>query len=451
VAKTPRKGDSGGKRSVLKARMRIWRNGISRPWRSALTWLRATPADFRENIRGRYRRLQISWARIWRELWRENIPYLAMMLFGLFAVAAIVVGTVEYMDPEGTKFGDGATALLNVFYWSVITLSTTGYGDYAPATSLGRALTVVFSLLGMGIVAVFTATITSVFTARKIKEGRGLEKIKAVDHVVLCGWSRHLDTILRFLSMADEWRARTFVLINTSPEAQMNEVLYHYGHVDMHFVHGDFLQESVLRRANVEQAAAAIILASVGDADDRQTVDNRTLQTTLAVKELNPEIKVIAEVLEPENEQHLRRANVDDIVVSDEFSGYLLASSTVDNGLHDAMRELLTIGLGNNIVRNPVPENLRGKTFAEVHEWFRSQGALAIGVITEEPGLSLDDMLVDDFSAIDRFIRSAFTAAGKDLTAKGAGKHEVVVNPPDGRIIGPNDDLIVIAEKPIVV
>ena len=400
-----------------------------------------------EKTRAYMRVRRFGWSRFWRDLWRENIPYLALMLFGLFAVTALVVGLVEYLSEDGNKFGG---SILNIFYWAVITLSTTGYGDYAPLTPLGRALTLVFSLIGMGMVAVFSATITSVFTARKIKEGRGLEKIKAEDHIVLCGYSRHLDTVLKFLSLSDEWRRHAFVLINSTPESQMNEVLYHYSHLDLYFVHGDFLQESVLRRANVEQAAAAIILA--GDSsEDRKNADNVALQAALAIKEMNPDIKVIAEALEPDNEQHLRRANVDDIIVSDEFSGYLLASSTINSGLHDAMRELLSVGFGNDVIRNHIPEHLVGKPFSDCHAWFRNRGAMLIGVIVEDPGLSLDDMLVDDFSAIDRFIRNAFSAAGKDISARGASKHDVIVNPPDDRIIGPNDDAIIISQKAVSV
>ena len=158
---------------------------------------------------------------------------------------------------------------------------------------------------------------------------------------------------------------------------------------------------------------------------------------------------MIAEALEPDSEQHLRRANVDDIIVSDEFSGYLLASSTINSGLHDAMRELLSVGFGNDVIRNRMPAELVGKPFGECTAWFRGKGAILIGVITEDPGLSLDDMLVDDFSAIDRFIRSAFSAAGKDITEKGTRKYEVIVNPPDDRVVGPNDDAIIISKKAV--
>ena len=381
---------------------------------------------------------------LWRDLWRENVPQLAMVLFALFTIAAIVVGTVEWS--AGNSFG----GVLNTIYWSVISLSTTGYGDYAPKSGAGRVLTIMFTLVGMGTVAVFTATLASVFTAKKIKEDRGLEKINAANHVVICGWSRHLDTILRSLTRSDQWRSRTYVLINSSPESEMNEVLYRYNHLEIYSVHGDFLQESVLRRANIESAHAAIIISDDRGADDVAT-DNRTLQAVLAIKELNPDIKLVAEALEPENEQHLRRAQVDDVIVSGEFTGYMVAASTASPSLHTAIQELFNVDVGNDLMKNPIPPDLVGKTFADVQAWFRPRGAIVVGIITEEPGLSLDDVLVDDFSTIDRFIRTAFTAAGKDMAMKGQGRSEVELNPSDSRAIGPNDNAVIVASHPVEV
>jgi len=403
---------------------------------SATARLRA----MRERARIRWRALHQRWMIFWRDIWRENVPKVMLILLAWLAVAAIVVGVVEIVN--GTPLG----GVIDALYWAVVTASTTGYGDLTPKSETGRALTIVFILVSIAITAVFTATLASVFTAKKIKEGRGLEKIKATDQVVLCGWSRHLDGILKFLSFSEPWRRRAFVLINASPEGQINELLYRFNHLELYFVHGDATQESVLRRASVERATVAILLADelVGDP---AAADNLTLQAALAMREINPDIKLIAEARLPESEQHLRRADVDDIIVSGEFSGYMIGSSAASPGLHSAIRELFTVDIGNSLFRNPIPDELRGKTFADAHRHFRQRGALLVGIITEEPGLALDDVLVDDFSQIDRFIRSAFTAAGRDLSVRGQGRSEVKLNPSDDRVIGPNDDAIIIAPR----
>jgi voltage-gated potassium channel Kch len=49
-------------------------------------------------------------------------------------------------------------------YWAVITLASVGYGDITPVTPLGRAMTVVISLIGIGIFAIPAGLMASAFT-----------------------------------------------------------------------------------------------------------------------------------------------------------------------------------------------------------------------------------------------------------------------------------------------
>ena len=49
-------------------------------------------------------------------------------------------------------------------YWAVVTLASVGYGDISPVTPLGRAMTIVLALLGIGIFAIPAALLSSAFT-----------------------------------------------------------------------------------------------------------------------------------------------------------------------------------------------------------------------------------------------------------------------------------------------
>lgn len=69
----------------------------------------------------------------------------------------IIVGAVMYVV-EGPA--SGFTSIPTSIYWAVVTLTTVGYGDIAPQSSLGKALAVVVMLLGYGIIAVPTGIVT---------------------------------------------------------------------------------------------------------------------------------------------------------------------------------------------------------------------------------------------------------------------------------------------------
>ena len=91
-----------------------------------------------------------------RASWRK----IAVFLLAVMTIV-VVVGTLMYVI-EGPQHG--FTSIPISMYWAVVTLTTVGYGDVAPATTLGRALAVVLMLMGYGIIAVPTGIVTAELT-----------------------------------------------------------------------------------------------------------------------------------------------------------------------------------------------------------------------------------------------------------------------------------------------
>ena len=81
----------------------------------------------------------------------------------LFAVLTIVlvIGTVMYLI-EGAE--SGYTSIPKGIYWAIVTLTTVGYGDIAPATALGQLLASCVMILGYAIIAVPTGIVTAEFS-----------------------------------------------------------------------------------------------------------------------------------------------------------------------------------------------------------------------------------------------------------------------------------------------
>ena len=52
---------------------------------------------------------------------------------------------------------------MNIFYWAIITVSTVGYGDVSAHTTLGKLLSILMALGGVGMFGVLTSSITSYF------------------------------------------------------------------------------------------------------------------------------------------------------------------------------------------------------------------------------------------------------------------------------------------------
>jgi voltage-gated potassium channel len=97
---------------------------------------------------------------------RESRTKISVFLFTIILLV-IIIGTAMYLI-EGEE--SGFSSIPESIYWAIVTLTTVGYGDIAPATALGRFLASLVMILGYGIIAVPTGIVTAEFSKSKRKE-----------------------------------------------------------------------------------------------------------------------------------------------------------------------------------------------------------------------------------------------------------------------------------------
>jgi voltage-gated potassium channel len=84
---------------------------------------------------------------------RRKITVFLLVVLILVTIFGSLIYLIE--DPK-----DGYTSIPKSIYWSVVTLTTVGYGDISPKTSLGQALSALLMIIGYGIIAVPTGIVT---------------------------------------------------------------------------------------------------------------------------------------------------------------------------------------------------------------------------------------------------------------------------------------------------
>lgn len=376
-----------------------------------------------------------------RSLWRAQLPRIAFLVLSVMVLGGIVVLGIERHHNEQFK------SLEDGLWWAMITVTTTGYGDIFPITGWGRIVTGLLIFTEMGLVSVFTATIASALTERRLKEARGLEQITAAGHIVICGWNLNAESVVHNLITRGASESREIIMVNTLSEDQVQQLILRFENVRLRYVHGDFALEGALRKASVQDAVVVIIVADIAGGD-RAKADERTILGTLTIKSMNRDVKVCAQLLNKDNEQHLKRAGADEIVIVDEFTGFLIASAAHLPGLNSVVRELMVEESGNSFRRMQVPGEFVGRTYLDLLLHLRRErAATLIGIVSEEKGLTMDEMLAD--SAIDNFIRQKFTEAGKESLFQVGGGMRVRVNLLDDYHVGENDHAIVIAQEQV--
>jgi voltage-gated potassium channel len=112
-------------------------------------------------------------------LW--NSRHKIIVFFGTVVCATTVMGAVMYVI-EGPE--NGFTSIPRGIYWAMVTVTTVGYGDITPQTSLGQGLAACLMVLGYAIIAVPTGIIT----AEMAKSDSQLRKCQNCDaHITLPG------------------------------------------------------------------------------------------------------------------------------------------------------------------------------------------------------------------------------------------------------------------------
>lgn len=87
-------------------------------------------------------------------------------------VLSVIMGTIMYLIESEEA---GFTSIPRSIYWTIVTLTTVGYGDIAPQTNLGQFIATIIMVLGYGIIAVPTGIVTAEFAGRETAKNKGAE------------------------------------------------------------------------------------------------------------------------------------------------------------------------------------------------------------------------------------------------------------------------------------
>jgi len=365
---------------------------------------------------------------------RKNI-LLTILLF-IFCIS--ISGAFLFYFIESNQNSD-LTSFGQAMWWVLVTITTVGYGDIVPATGLGQFLGVVIIFTGVALVSTFTATISSIFVAQKLKEERGLKQISEKGHIILCGWNHTAEQILKVIFKKDP--PFKVVMINQLPEDEIENLNLSFKGYPLLFVRGDFAQEEILHRANLIKAQVVLIIPDTSTGMSSRS-DEKTILTAFSVKAIQPKIKVYAHILDRENEPYLKKAQVEDYLVSDDLSGVLLGEMITAPGIPQSIQQLVKGGALGRLIRQDIPDDLVGKTFGEAVNYYRKNQKLPIAIVKEQKPLSFNQILSEDYSDLDKFIERKFREAGRSL--KKSEYLDVRLNPSDDTVLEKDLSLIII-------
>ena len=235
------------------------------------------------------------------------------------------VFTVFLLDRDGlTDNLDGHVSVADVLYFTMITITTVGYGDIVPVSDQARLIDAFFvTPVRIFVWFIFLGTAYQFIIKRLVEEWRMTRLQQELqDHVVLCGYGDSGSVAAGEL-LHRGWSPQKIVVI----DSRRDEVgrAAERGFIGLH---GNASSEELLQVAAVPRARAVIV--SVGR-------DDTTVLVVLTIREIAKQVRIIARVGEQENVKLVRSSGADVIVSPPQFGGCLMADAVAERrhgGIH---------------------------------------------------------------------------------------------------------------------
>ncbi len=351
---------------------------------------------------------------------------------------AVAVWAVEFKNPSSV-----IKDFFDAIWWSLVTITTVGYGDLVPITFWGRIIGIVFIFLGFTIFSIFTAFIASSFIDKKIKERKGLNKITEKNHILICGWNNSAKKILDYISRLDPAEIPIIALVNELDEGEFSSLQNHYPDLQIKFIIGDFTNQEILLKANIKDAKHVILLFDESKANSTPS-DERTIIASHNIAYMKLKGKISIQLHDEKYLPNIRREKISNVVIYDNLGGNLLGNSTVNPTIPDFIQEVLKSSDGKGFKEIQIPSIFVNKSFEELSKYFREERDLiTLGIVSVLPEVSIEEIISDDSSSIDQFIKSQFEQSGKKLKTDEA-MNRIKLKPENDYIIQDSDKAIVL-------
>jgi voltage-gated potassium channel len=345
----------------------------------------------------------------------EENGLLFTFAFSVLGATTVLGGVTMYLvegriNPDLGSMGDG-------IWWALVTVTTVGFGDITPVSSLGRIVGGVMMISGMFTLALFAGIVGSSLV-------RGMLSIREeqfrmsdyANHVVVCGYDQGSDLLQEALKKALDLNETKVVFFEDVERPRELPP-------EFYWVQGDPTKESELDKVRLTHASA-VIVSGARDVSP-QVADATSILTVFTIRShlkrerkvvsgrLRP-LYVVAEILDSENVDHALTAGADEVIETRRIGFAMVAHAVAFHGTATTMSKVLLSG---------------------AHSVY-------IGRVPGDPSVpvSYGDLLVDmQLSKQGGLVIGIRTPRGKD-----------VINPPKSMVLEPGSLLIYLAEEPLL-
>ena len=303
-------------------------------------------------------------ARYFRDIFARIWKFL-LLFFGVWFLAAVLF---YFLD------GKPGVTPFNAFYWSIVTISTLGYGDIVPETVPAKVLTIGTLFVQIFLLGYLISVITTTVNEESARRALGTLGTDMRNHIVVLGYSEVGRAAVRELLIQEQ----TVAVVTDTPDQVAN--VRTLGPEDRVFAtYGSPGDKDILQRVNIAEAHSIVICT----ADDAAN-----MIAALNVHALAPRARIVVSVARPELRETLRSAGVTYVASPADMGGRLCAEAAFEPDVAIAMEEITAAD-----VKADMQEYLLGAATPVSHQTVgeaellvrKATGCLLVGVARPGP------------------------------------------------------------------
>jgi len=297
----------------------------------------------------------------------------------IIVLVFLILSLTIYLALGGDASED---SFLDVLTYNVLAIMGNDYQfTDKPVT---RALGILILTFGVFGFSAITGYISSAFVARKLNQERGIRKMKNMkNHIIICGWKSDMKILITdILRKNKNLQTSDIILINNVDDIKMQMVREDEDMKGLNILRGDFTEEQTLLAANAKEASKVLIVGENQENLDAELIDSRVFVSALLFRNLNPKCHICAEIKTERYKNYLEAQNCAEVIYTEEYTRYILTTSTNYSGMSKVMSSFLDNGDGVSVQIAPIRPEWIGRTYGELFNWYKkNQGILLLGVL----------------------------------------------------------------------
>ena len=334
---------------------------------------------------------------------------------------------------------------LDVFLTNILTLVG---NDFEYITTPGaRVVGIIILLFGLFFLSGLTGYISSLLVDRKLNSKRGLKKMQNMKkHILICGWKNDIKTLVLDILRKNKSLSIDKIILLTNSEVEKIQALRDDPDLKgLNILKGDYTLESTLNNVSAKYASKVLIIGENQENLDAELVDSRVFVTALMFRNMNSRCHICAEIKTERYKNYLEAQNCAEVIYTDEYTRYILSTSTNYSGISKVLSSFLDNGDGKSVQIEKVGNEWIGKKYIDLFDYYKKEkNILVIGVLEN---MGVEKELKHEILAEAQKSTNYGEIIQKMRTVKTLETNHPVLNPKDDQILEKNMGIIFIGEE----